>query len=122
VHVGAREDRPTNHTFCQATEGTTCFVSEQYTHIIKQKLLIFLGTNCGLRCVAQLSVVESPLLRLDIPRAGSRCSGCQLCLPSHDYVGQYRLFELVICVTSVCVCVCVFVCVCIHDLILKRSG
>ena len=106
MNVGARQDRPTIQNICQVTEETTCFVSEQI-HTNKHKLLIFLGTNCGLRCVAQLSVVESPLLRLDIPRAGSRCSGCQLCLPPHDNVGQYRLFELVIRVTSVFVCVCV---------------
>lgn len=92
MNVSARQDRPTSQKICQATEETTCFVSERYIHIIKHKILIFLGTNCRLRCVAQLSVVESPLLRLDIPRAGSRCSGCQLCLPPHDYVGQCRLF------------------------------
>lgn len=92
MNVGARQDRPTSQTNCQATEETTYFVSKQDTHIIKHKRLIFLGTNCGVRCVAQLSVVEPPLLRLDIPRASSRCSGCQLCLPPHDHVGQYRLF------------------------------
>jgi hypothetical protein len=58
--------------------------------------MLFTDTYCRFRGAAQLPVVESSHLRLDLPRTSCGSLGCQLCLPRHDHVGQYTVATLIL--------------------------